>query len=416
MSFPSLPDPPPLSTHFWRFWAAHAVSNLADGIFRIALPLLAVQLTRSPLVISGVALALALPWLLMSVPVGALIDRWDRRIALLYANCARILLLSLALLLLVMEQLPIVLFYLLAFGLGATETVADTAAGAMLPAMVPHPQIQTANARLFGVQTVTNQFLGPPLGSALASLGGIFALGSAGVLYLVTLLMLLPLRGRFAPQAPRASRLLAEIGAGLRFVWRSPELRLMITLLAGLNLCWSAFYALFVLYAVAPGPLGLSAVEYGFVLASIGVGGTLGAGVVDVLPRSVGRQWLLIGDLLGSLLLFGATLLTVPFALLLVVGCIAGIAGTLSNVALASLRQRMVPDEMLGRVTGAARLFSYGALSLGAAGAGVVAQAVGVAGVFWGCIVFALVLLLMSLRRVTAMARLFSDNEGTGNT
>lgn len=133
--------------------------------------------------------------------------------------------------------------------------------------------------------------------------------------------------------------------------------------------------------------------------------------MVELLPRSFGRQWLLIDDLLGLIVLFAAVLVTVPFALLLVAGGVAGVAGTLSNVALASLRQRVVPDPLLGRVTGAAQLFSYGALSLGAACAGFLAQVVGMAGVFWACIVIALVLLSMSLRRITAMAELFAGNE-----
>ena len=397
-----------LSWRFWVFWSSQAVSNLADGFFRVALPLLAVQLTRDPLFVSGVAFALSLPWLLLSLLAGVFVDRWDRRITMIIANGARVMFLLVSVYLLVAGQMTIFVLYFVAFGLGVAETIADTAAGAILPALVPTQKLEQANARLVGVQTVTNQFLGPPLGSALTTLGVIYALGSSGLLYCAAFLFLLPIRGIFSSKRQPSRRLYDDIREGLDFIRASPNLQLLITILTGLNFCWSAYYALIVLYAVQPGPMGLTPFQYGLVLASIGVGGTLGTYLIDLVQKFIERQWLLLGDILGSLLLFTVSILTANFYLFVLAGAIAGIAGSISNVALVSLRQRIVPDELLGRVGGALRLFSYGALSLGAASAGVIAQSIGVGGVFGVCIAIVLMMMLFYLQRRPSLARIYA--------
>ena len=404
-------NPAPASTlswRFWVFWGSQAVSNLADGFFRVALPLLAVQLTRDPLLVSGVAFALSLPWLLLSLPVGVFVDRWDRRRTMAVANGVRVLILSVSVYLLVGGQMNIFVLYAVALGLGVTETLTDTAAGALLPALVPTENLEQANARLVGVQTVTNQFLGPPFGSALVTLGVAYALGSSGLLYFAAFLFLLPIRGSFTARRQVSRRLYDEFRTGLVFIRTSPTLQVIITIISALNLCWSAYYALLVLYAVQPGPMGLTPFQYGLILASVGVGGTLGTYLVDIVQRQIERQWLLFGDILGSLLLLVASLLTVHFYVFLITGMIAGIAGSISNVALVSLRQRIVPDELLGRVGGASRLFSYGALSLGAAGAGLIAQYVGVRGVFAICIVIVLIAMILCLKRLSSLAQIYT--------
>lgn len=412
MPTPLLPHPvlaSTLSWRFWVFWASQAASNLADGFFRVALPLLAIQLTRDPLLVSGVAFALTLPWLLLSLPVGVFVDRWDRRLTMVIANGARVAILAASVYLLVLGQMNIFVLYFVALGLGIAETITDTAAGAILPALVPTSKLEQANARLVSVQTITNQFLGPPLGSSLVTLSMAYALGSSGLFYFAAILFLLPVRGIFTAKRQISRRLYNEIREGVDFIWASPNLQVIITIVSGLNFCWSAYYALIVLYAVQPGPMGLTPFQYGLVLASIGVGGALGAYLVDNVQKYVERQWLLLGDILGSLLLFTVSLLTVNFYVFLIAGAIAGIAGSVSNVALVSLRQRIVPDELLGRVGGASRLFGYGALSLGAASAGVIAQYIGIRGVFGICIVIVLIMMMFCLQRLPFLAQIYVE-------
>src|SRR5688572_16372977 len=83
-----------MGARYWKLWSASAVANLADGVFQVALALLAVRLTRSPLLISGVALAARLPWLVLALPAGAWADRWDRRRTMIRMNVVRVALLA----------------------------------------------------------------------------------------------------------------------------------------------------------------------------------------------------------------------------------------------------------------------------------------------------------------------------------
>src|SRR6266540_4010093 len=81
--------PAPLGRAFWRLWSASTLSNLADGVVKVSLPLVAVTLTDSPALVAGIGVAVTLPWLLFALPAGALTDRVDRRAAMLVANVAR---------------------------------------------------------------------------------------------------------------------------------------------------------------------------------------------------------------------------------------------------------------------------------------------------------------------------------------
>ena len=82
----------PLGASYWKLWTSSGLSNLADGVFKIALPLLAIQLTQSPTLIAGLSVAATLPWLLFALTAGALADRLDRRKLMLWANLSRALL------------------------------------------------------------------------------------------------------------------------------------------------------------------------------------------------------------------------------------------------------------------------------------------------------------------------------------
>jgi MFS family permease len=168
-----------------------------------------------------------------------------------------------------------------------------------------------------------------------------------------------------------------------------------------MNLCWSAWLSVMVLYAVAPGPGGLSESGYGILVAGIGAGGLLGAVIVAPAQRAFGARWVIGADLLGTFAMVAVPTATAnPWA----VGAAAfagGVGSTMWSITVASVRQRVVPDALLGRVGGALRLFGYGALSLGAALAGVVAELAGVRAVFACCAVLAAFLVLPFLAYVT---------------
>jgi MFS family permease len=166
---------------YWKLWSASAGSNLADGIFWIALPLLAITLTDSPALIAGVTIASRLPWLIFSLVAGALADRLDRRRTMIIVNVARAALLgSLALMAAVgLASLP--LLYVVAFALGMAETLFDTAAQSIMPNIVEPEGLNRANGRLYAVELTMNQFVGPPVGGFLAAVTIAAAFGTGAV-------------------------------------------------------------------------------------------------------------------------------------------------------------------------------------------------------------------------------------------
>ncbi|HJW64516.1 MAG TPA: MFS transporter, partial [Actinomycetes bacterium] len=249
-----------LGANFHKALVASGFANLADGVLWVALPLLAVQLTRSPVLIAGVTVAARIPWLLAPV-AGALADRLDRRQSMVRVNLVRAVLLGGLALAVAADLATLPLLYAVAVLLGLAETLFDTSAQSLLPALVSRDDLTRANSRLFAVELVANTFVGPPLGGLLAALGLAVALGVPAAAYLVGAGCLVLLVGSFRAvgAGPAGStRLRDDIAEGARFVWYHLVLRPLAIMLGAQNMAFAAHYAVFVLFAVAPGPMGLS--------------------------------------------------------------------------------------------------------------------------------------------------------------
>jgi MFS family permease len=391
-----------LGRNFTKTMVASGFANLADGVLWVALPLLAVRLTRSPILIAGVTVAARLPWLLAPV-AGAFADRLDRRQSMVRVNLVRFVLLGGLALAVAVDVATMPLLYAVAVLLGVGETLFDTSAQSLLPAVVGRDELTRANSRLFAVELVANTFIGPPLGGLLAAAGLAVALGVPAAAYLVGAGCLALLAGSFraAGAAPAGStRLRDDIAEGTRFVWRHPVLRPLAIMLGLQNMAFSAAFSVFVLFAVAPGPMGLSETGYGVLTATLGVGSLLGSWLADRVERRLGRvRTLVLSIFLNAIFLIVpvVTALSVPIgASMLASG--AGIV--LWNVITVSLRQRITPDRLLGRMNASYRLVGWGTMPLGAALGGVLAEALGLRGAF---LVAALVTLavLIGFRYVT---------------
>lgn len=344
------------------------------------------------------------PWLLFALPAGVLADRADRRTLMLGANALR----AVALLLLASLALggtpPLPALYVVAFVLGTAETIADTAAQAILPAVVSSDEIERANARLIGAQTVANQFVGPPLGGLLIATGAALATGASAGLYFVAVPLLWLLRGAFRPASHGPLRLRQDIRAGLRFLARHRLLRTLALFVLVTNAGWGAWYSLLVLYAVTPGPLGLSEAGYGLLLTALGIGGVLGTLAAAPLQRLIGRRWAIGADLLGTATMLGMPALTTNPWLVAVSIIVGGAGSAMWGIVVTSIRQQAVPDAMLGRVTSTFRLSGFAGLTIGAAGGGALAEVVGLGPVFATCAVLSALLFVPFAQVVTNTA------------
>jgi MFS family permease len=391
-----------VNRRFWALWSSTALSNLADGIFKLALPLLAAALTESPALVAGVTFAMRLPWLLFALPAGVWADRHDRRHMMLSSNTARVALLGGLALGVAMGGLSVPLVIAAAFLLGLAETLADTAGASVLPALVPPQELQKANARLFGVVTVTNEFVGPPLGGMLVGIGFALAFGLSAGLYALAAVALLWMTGSFRAADVVRRPMWTEIREGLAFVWSHDLLRTLNIIVAVMNFAWSAWAALIVLYVVAPGPGGLTVFGYGLMLTGIGIGGVLGGLLTTPIVRVIGYRWAIAADILGTVAFVAVPALTPNPWLVGAAAVIAGFGGAMWSIVVPTIRQTLVPDAMLGRVSGVGRLFGAGALAFGAAFAGIVAEFAGIPAVFAACAVLSALLFIPFTRHITA--------------
>lgn len=372
-----------LPANFWKLWSSSASANLADGIALVAIPLIAVRLTDSPAEIAGVAVASQIPMLLLGLVAGGMADRFDRRWTMLAVQVLRVVVIGALAVLALADALSMPVLYAVAFVLGAGETFFDTNAQSILPAVVGRERLVHANGRLFAAETVMNGFVGPPLGGLLIAIAIPVALGSAAVGFALAAVGLLLIAGSFRAdrQGPRRA-LATEIGEGIGYLLRH---RLLLTLsgMVALGRLGSAgHFALLALYAVAPGPMGLSEPGYGFLLVGFGAGSILGSFITGRLVELLGRPGVLVLATVVSSLSLLVPALTADPRLVGASFFVGGIAIMNWNVTNVSLRQSILPPSLMGRVHATHRTLANLAGLLGAFAAGAIGEAFGLQAVF----------------------------------
>jgi MFS family permease len=369
-------------------------SNLGDGLRLAAVPLLGALLTDSPALVAGLTAAMTAPWLLFSLFSGAIVDRTDRRTLMMVVSLARGLLVAGFALLVWLDLGTIALLYGVALVIGTGETLFDNAAQSVVPSIVEDPDdLERANGRLVSTEIAGNEALGPALGAALFAAGPVVPFAASGGLGLVAsgLAARLRLRGgeHDTPagggadtveeaveggEPPQA--LLASIREGLSFVWGNGPLRTATGVAVLLSLFDSAWFAILVLYAtetLAAGELG-----FGAMLAAGGVGGVLGGAAAGKVSRrtTTGAAMAFAVGTCGTTQLVLGLATSVPVAVGAIALNSAGFA--LFNVVAVSLRQRLAPLAMIGRVNSVYRFAAMGVTALGAIAGGVVAEFFGI--------------------------------------
>ncbi|MEX1177662.1 MAG: MFS transporter [Nitriliruptor sp.] len=379
----------------WLLGAAGS-ANLADGIVKAALPLLAVRLTDSPALVAGVAFAAGLPWLLASLHAGALADRLDRRRTMLLANLARAAVLAAFTGTIAAGLDRIWLLYAVALGLGIAETLHDTSAQSFLPQLVGRDRLAAANGRLYGVEITANQFVGPPLGAFVLAASAVVAIAVPSSLFAVAALALARIHGAFRPERTHPPTSLgADVREGLQVLWRHRLLRTFAWMVGVMNLAGTATFAVLVLYA--RGPMGLSEGEYGILLTASAVGSLLASLVTERIEAAVGRVRTLRIAILTGVLAGIVPAVTADRWLVGASMVVFGVGVILWNVVVVSFRQRVTPDHLLGRINAGFRLLAWGTMPLGAALAAVLGELAGVRAVFWASATIVALLLLVRI-------------------
>jgi MFS family permease len=399
--------------NYWKLWISSAAANLADGIFWIALPLFAIQLTDSPALVAGVALVARLPWLLLALVAGALADRLDRRRTMVAVAILRTVVSAGLAFGILGDVVTLPILYVAAFVLGVGETLFDTAAQSIMPTIVDRDRLSRANGRLFAAELTMNQFVGPPLGGLLAGLALVFAFVGSALAFALGAIALSLLVGTFRPVARTTeATIVQEIREGLGYIRRHRVLRTMAAMVGVINLASSAVFAIFVLYAVAPGPIGLDEFGFGVLMMAMGVGSFVGSLIADRVERRIGRAALLT----LAIALTGASQVVPGLtANALIVGASFaawGIGVMMWNVVTVSLRQRIVPNRLLGRLNASYRLLAWGTQPLGALLGGFAGELLGLREVFILAGLLVLLLVPLGYRILTNEAIEAAELEG----
>lgn len=318
------------------------------------------------------------PWLVFALVGGAVADRVDRRRLILVGQLLRAGAVGGFAALVASDHAGLAAVYAIAVIIGVGEVVVDSA----LAAAVPHVaggDLERANGRLSSAQFITNDVIGGPIGGVLFSISAAlpFVADAAGFVLGVVLvgLMVTPLQTADRDRASRSS-LWADIAEGARFLRDNRLLSGLAVAVALSNLADAAARGLLVLLVVDQ--LDASGLVFGVVMAAGAVGGFAGAGLVARLIAAVGRRRVLIGAFVVLAAGTGGIAAAPRVELIAAGSFLAMFAVGAFNVTNHSIRQRLAPDRLLGRVIASGRLLAFGAVPIGSIGGGALARLVGV--------------------------------------
>lgn len=375
-----------LGPDYRRLWTAGALSNLGDGVYLGALPLLASTLSRDPFEISLVVAASWLPWLLIGVVSGAVADRGNRLRIMVWVDLVRFVVLGALALVAASGAATIAVLIAAALVLGTAQTLFDSAGQAVIPVIVGRRSeaLMRANSQIAASQTIGKDLAGPPAGSALFTAVPFLPFLLDAVSYLASALLLRGVRGPAESvrdiSGGRAS-IRADAVAGLRWLVGQRVVLSMAVVVGLSNVAWISAEAVLVLFA--QDRLGVGPLWFGALLAAPAVGAVPGTLVAGAVLRHVRPGVIFLGGLLlQAVIVAGIGLSTDPIVVagLLAVG---GLVITLWNIAQTEQRQFLVPNRVMGRVVSSMRVIAYGTAPIGAVVGGAVASGIGLSAPFY---------------------------------
>lgn len=369
---------------YWTFWGASTVSGLGDGVVLAALPLLATHLTTNALAVAAVVFAQRVPWAVVAIPAGVLVDRRHPAHAMIVADAARGAIFVAISALLLVGNLSLWMLYVAALSVGVFDTVFEGAAQAAIPRIVGNDsRLDVANSRLTASQLATGHFIGPALGGLLYAVERVLPFVVNAVSFFGSAAMITRVRIHIVATERTKGTWRADTREGLAFFRSSPVLPVLTGMTASLALLQAAVLAPFVLFALRD--LHLSRVGYGVFLAVTAIGNVAGGLAAPRLRRRLSTGPLLV--ITGMVAALGYLVVAVTSSVVVaqaafVVEAFAVAAGTVASI---TFRQRHIPRPLLARVSNVFRAIIWGAIPVGALLGGVLAQTIGLRAPFTVC-------------------------------
>ena len=380
---------------FLRLWAAETISHFGSSVTGLALPFVAITLLHAtPLQVAILNLADFLPFLLIGLIAGVLVDRFPRRAILIGGDLGRALLIATIPLAYLAGLLTLAQLMLVGFAIGVLTVFFDVAYQSYLPSLIGREDLVEGNSKLELSRSGAG-LIGPGLAGLLIDLlRAPVAMLIDALSFAFSALLLFSIRERTPEEtssvgeqaaessavAPRGS-MRTEIAAGLRFVFGHPALRTIGSATATSNLFSSISGAAFMIFAINELKMSPALIGIAFSLGSLG--GLTAALVADPLSKrfGVGRVIVLtvaIGGPFEAAIAFahpGADLLNV--ILVALVGFTMGGGGTIYNINQVSLRQALTPAAMAGRMNATMRWFVWGTIPIGSLIGGIIGETLG---------------------------------------
>ncbi len=356
-----------LSHGFARLWVGFTLASTGDGLILGAVPLLAVVVDPRPLAVSGVAAADSLPWLLVALPAGAFADRFDRGPLMALANILRAGAILGAALLILADQMDLARLLLVVLVNATGRAIYYSSLQAVVPELVGSQSLERANGVLTGTESCTEHLAGPVVGtSAFAVSASIPFLADAVVLILSAFPFV-----RLHSKAPQSDDSETSIWEGVKLLFADRRLRLLVVMVGCIAGLQGMEFGILVL--IATKVWGVRTGAYGLFLATVAVGNILGSFAANGLVRRFGSALTLIGATIASGIGYLIMASTDTWRVAGPAFVLVGFGVNVITVDAISLRQRLTPPELMGRVGSAWRGIVWGAAPVGAIAAGTVA-------------------------------------------
>lgn len=344
----------PYGPSYSRLFAANALSAVGTGMTVSALPLLASIRPPSELMLGIIAAAGLLPGVLLAVPAGLMADRYDRGRVLVMADIGRAVVMVLGALAVLVGNLPSAALALIAFLIGAGDTIFVTAAQSAVPSFVAPEHLDDANGHLQAADNVGSEFVGPPVGSVLFRVGTWLPLAADAMTYVVSAMLLSRLPRAAPTPAPVDTNSPAAARPTMAPAWTHFRQSRPLMVLGGsmlmLSLCGSAVLAMLVLLVTQR--LRLGEVWFGTALTMVACGATVAGLIAGRIRARVSARPAIAGAVAANAVCYivlGTTRLWPIAAVALVVW---GFAVTLGNITSVGIRQRIIPPALIGRIMG----------------------------------------------------------------
>jgi MFS family permease len=373
------PTHPPLwrNRDYMLLWGGQVVSTLGSMAAHVVYPLLVLAITNSPAAAGFAAALRFIPYLLFSLPVGALIDRWDRKRVMMLSDLGRAAAVASIPVAIAFDALSLGLIYAVSFIEGTLFVFFNIAEVAALPRVVPReqlPQAAAQNEAGFGIANI----VGPSAGAFLyQSFGRAVPFVVDAISYLVSFASLVAMKTPFARQPTVASPdLRGEIAAGLRWLWANPLIRYMAFLTGGLNLVYAAVPLVLIVLAKE---VGASDAQVGVIFSIAGTGAIVGSLIGGQVQRRFTFGQVIIAILWIQAVLFVFFVAMPNYILIGVLAALVFFVSPIYNVVQFSYRVALIPDELQGRVNSTFRLLAFGFMPIGAALSGWLLETIGTA-------------------------------------